>query len=829
MRSGDHYLRREFYAFVSESASGFAFLEECALDGVWYWDLERPDDPWISPRFWRALGYDPVERADDSPRSWRDLVEPDDVAAVIEAIARHGADASVACDQVIRYRHQSGSTVWMRCRGVATRDATGRPLRMIAAQTDLTEQMRRERAFEAESRRLEHRNLELQALVERAAETERRTFEARSEHERLFETSLTCLATASLDGWLLELNPAWERVLGWTRDELRSRPYLELVHPEDREPTMRAASGLAQGHDAVQFENRYQAKDGSYRWLLWNSSADLARERVYAVAHDVTERRRAESALVEARARAEQAAHAKSEFLAHMSHEIRTPLNAVIGFTNLLLESPLEPQQAKHLRMVQASGEHLLTIIDDILDFSKVEAGHLDFEHVPFDLRACIESSIDLVAGEAARNDIELTFELASRPPVALLGDAGRLRQIVVNLLANAVKFTERGDVHVQARTESVGDGRYEVQIEVRDTGIGIPPERMADLFQPFQQLDASTARRFGGTGLGLVITRRLLEAMGGQIEVESTPGVGSVFRCKVTLDASSVPLGLGTHPAAASLAGRRVLIVGERGASRAVLARHLAGWGTSADEANSPSDALRAIASGARFDAAIVDLPARARHELERELRGRARARALPVITLDAFGAGRPAAAEGGSVGVFVSKPVKPAELFDALVGSFAAAAGEHQDTPTPIRSVAATVAPTAPPRAATQHGLRILLAEDNAMNQAVFLSLLEVLGYEADVVADGEAAIAALERKRYDVVLMDVQMPRLDGIEATRRIVARWPAHERPRIVALTAHAMGDDRRECLDAGMDDYLSKPIELSRLASALSHCRVGGA
>jgi PAS domain S-box-containing protein len=645
-------------------------------------------------------------------------------------------------------------------------------------------------------------------------------------YEALFESSPIAIALLDPSGNVTSWNPTAERLFGYTSAEAVGRHIDDLVANSDelREEASRYTAigmGMPQGDFAHAITRRTRKEGTLIDVELFGAPVRVGGEPagLYAMYHDVGELQRA-------RREAEAATEAKSAFLATMSHEIRTPMNAVIGMTDLLLRTELDAEQRSFGEVIRTSGEALLSVINDILDFSKIEAGRLDLDRQPFDLRESVESALELVARDAADRGLDLAYLLRPGTPEALVGDAARLRQILLNLLNNAVKFTEQGEVVLTVDAEPLGgDGAaterqgesYRVHFAVADTGIGIPAERLETLFESFSQVDASTTRRYGGTGLGLAISRRLSELMGGTMWVVSQPGEGSTFHFTIEAEAAPRPERAYERAGAVPLAGRRVLIVDDNATNREILQWHTDAWGMVARDTGSPAEALEWIQRGDPFDVAILDMqmPGMDGLAVARGIRGMRDAGRLPLILLTSLG-WRDDGADEALFAARLTKPIRPSQLYDVLLDVLGAAAPRAMPDEEP-----SSVTPDS-----EGHPLRILVVEDNPVNRQLALLLLEKMGYHADVAVNGVEAVEAVERDGYDVVLMDVQMPEMDGLEATRTIHRRLAAR-RPHIIAATANAMQDERERCLAAGMDDYLSKPIRMEELAAALGRVRAG--
>ncbi len=618
------------------------------------------------------------------------------------------------------------------------------------------------------------------------------------------------LVVVSMDGKIVTVNNAICKVLGCAARDLVGMPFRRmLAQPETELPTQQfqTMKSLVQNVE-LELKTKNGRRIPFYFSVAILKSDKLAEGFVW-VGHDITEQRMADRALKQAKEEAEATARSKAEFLANMSHEIRTPLNAIVGMTRLLVATSLDGEQRDFTQTIQTSSEALLEIIDDLLNYSKIEAGKYELNTQPFSVQDCVEEAIDLLSGKAAEKHLELGYLLHSSVPTSVQGDPTCVRQILVNLISNAVKFTVRGEVVLSIRARTTSTRETEVAFHIEDSGIGIPEDRINRLFKSFTQADATTKQRFGGTGLGLAICKRLCELMGGGISVQSEVGVGTTFRFTIRVkEAPQPPSPLrGKVP---ELMDKSLLVASKSRVNREMVRRLAELWGMRVTACNSSGSALKK-AKHETFDFAVLDSrlsPVSGRPLIARML-GLVK-EAKPALLQLCFKGRKSGRHQADAV---LTKPIKPSMLYGTLLSIVEGK--PLQDGPRLARNFEEGMA--------ERHPLRILIAEDNVVNQKVALRLLEQLGYNGTIARSGLEALEALERKSYDLVLMDIRMPEMDGIETTRQICRRWPRTRRPRIIAMTANAQSSDRELCLQAGMDGYISKPFKFEVLVEALEN------
>jgi PAS domain S-box-containing protein len=622
------------------------------------------------------------------------------------------------------------------------------------------------------------------------AEMERNTF---------FSVSLDMLCISGASGYFKKLSPAFESTLGFTLEELYARPILEFVHPEDVEKTMKEIDKQTRLQMPVQsFENRYLCKNGEYRWLSWKSVP--VGGLMYAVARDITPNKIIEKTLIEAREAAESATKVKSEFLANMSHEIRTPMNAVIGMSGLLLDTEMTDRQRGFAEIIRNSAEDLLAVLNDILDFSKMEAGKLSFDMTDFDLRTSVEGAVELVAPEAHKKNLELISAINPDVPVHLIGDTGRLRQVITNLVSNSVKFTETGEVIVKVSKVSEVEADVRLLFVVEDSGVGISEESIQKLFTPFTQADNTTSRKYGGTGLGLAISQRIVGQMGGAMTLESVLGKGS--KVSFTANFAKQRDQISHRENLSNLQNRRIMIVDDNETNQQIVHSQLVSWGVRNGSPRDGEQALKllrqAAENGDPYDLALLDMhmPGMDGIALANKIKNDPKISQTHLILMTSVSGFESSTALAAGIETTLVKPVKQSALYNTIIN---------------VLSRTHTYKKASTPK--SQYALkgRVLLAEDNIINQQITILQLEAEGLSVDAVANGQEAINALKIAPYDIVLMDCHMPEMDGYQATQLIRENAQFKTIP-IIATTANALVGDKEKCLAAGMDDYISKPV-----------------
>ncbi len=772
-----------------------------AAGGLGLWDWHVPSGRAHFDARWVAmLGENPATLP---PREeeWSNRCHPEDLPVARATLQRHFAGETPLYQFLHRLRHHDGSWRWiMACGRLVSRTPAGEPLRMVGTHQDVTRQHLARLDLERNSAAFAHM--------------------ARLAQVGFWEVDLV----AGCIFWSEQVRAIHEV----TADYVPNLATATAFYPAEAGTEIsRLVQATIDRGEPFDVELPFVTARGNQRWVRSLGEAVRAAGVTVAIRgafQDVTESRRQREALAAARDAAEAAARAKAEFLANMSHEIRTPINAVIGMTELLQTTRLSPEQTEFTDTIRTSSQSLLALINDILDFSKIEAGGLQIESAPFGLRDCIEHAIELVAGQAAATKLELYSSLDPALPPGVLGDAARLRQILVNLLGNAVKFTAAGEVELILAAPPPEPGHPPMlRFTVRDTGIGIPANRLDRLFKTFSQVDASTTRVYGGTGLGLAISARLVALMEGRIWVESTPGRGSSFHVEIPFRPAADPFPPPGLPP--TLRGLSVLVVAPHPGLRRQLVAQTRAWGLRVVSAEDGASALARLEAGENFAAALLAAPAPDADPaaLAALLRRPSAPRLLPLVLLAPRGEPLRGFAELPATRV-VAKPPKSALLLDALVQVLRPAAIPPSSSALPV---AAPPPSAAPAESSAPSALRIVLAEDLPVNQRVALLILETLGHTASVANHGFEALALVSRQPVDILFLDVQMPEMDGLTCAARLCEDYPPETRPWIIAMTANALEGDRERCLAAGMDDYISKPISGPAIAAAIERAVEG--
>jgi len=651
----------------------------------------------------------------------------------------------------------------------------------------------------------------------------KRTREALQNNLKFLETLIDTIPNPvfykDVDGTIQGCNTAFaERIIGKYKNDIVGRTFRDIktITNEQYETLLKYDKELIKHKGVQTFETKITCGDGLVRNFIFYTAgyknSETTSAGIVSIMLDITERKMMETEIIKAKEAAESAARAKSEFLANMSHEIRTPLNAVIGLTSVMLDTKLNAEQRDSAETIRTSSEALLAIINDILDLSKVEAGEIQLESKSFNLYDCVESAIDLMANKAYDKKVELLYHIDNATPVTITSDVTRLRQILINLLGNAVKFTEHGEILLSVRPLRKGAGKHKILFAVKDTGVGISEEHLSKIFEPFKQADTSTTRKYGGTGLGLAICKNLTEAMGGKIWAQSFEGKGTTFYFNIEVSSGKkeeLDWPLQKDP---EIDGAKVLLLETNKTHSNMIADYMNRWGLNTTICHTLKDAVQCLKTK-ELDMVFFDeqICMSSSAQQKKSFLNLAAKKKIALIQLDNIGEKH--ICHKDFVSGYLHKPVKPAKLYKLLKQIVQGKLPSLDDSHTEKHI---------DDQFATNHPADIIIAEDNKVNQKVAIKMLSKLGYTADVVGNGQEVIDAIAQKRYDIIFMDIQMPVVDGLEATRIICEKWKTKDRPRIVGMTAHAFNEDRERGYEVGMNDYITKPISIEELARVLS-------
>lgn len=792
---GENEERRRVEEMLKVSDERLRLALESTQIGIFEWHVQS-NSLYYSPGVWTMLGYEPGV-IPNTPAAWTALIHPDDLAGYRAGVEQQLRGETHFIDPEYRVRNAKGEWRWLYARSRTVGQTSSQlPTRIIGTLQDITGRKKSEDAL-----RLSQATTRKLSLV--ASRTD------------------NLVIIGSKDGRIEWVNESFERVMEYQLNEVVGRIPLDLVvGPETSRSTIRRIKlAIARGQGISADIVNYSKSGKKYHMHLEvqpvrNEAGEL--ENFIAVQADISARVETEQYLRRAKAEADAASRAKSEFLASMSHEIRTPMNGVIGMTSLLLDTPLNHEQRDCVNTIRNSGEALLTIINDILDFSKIESGKMELEHLPFELAVTIEDALDLFSVQASSKKLELVYQVADDVPAWVQGDVTRLRQVLVNLVNNAVKFTPSGSIAISVRRihgKPTTDSRFAcLEFSVTDTGIGIPSDRLDRLFRPFSQVDSSTTRKYGGTGLGLAICHRLCALMGGEISVNSTVGLGSTFVFTIQIEPVNTPPGWGLPEVPARLNYGPVLCIEDHPVTQTRWQSFFQTWGARAVCAASAEAANEYLGSEAPPIAIVLD------YEMTESPNGRVLREAISqndiptVLLLPPGQSAQQLEIFTGRRGIATAtKPTRTHALIRAIQSLFDA----------PADSLPPFVVTSENKLLAHELPLDVLLVEDNPVNQKVALRFLDRLGYRADAVGNGLEAVNTLQNRSYHLVLMDLQMPEMDGFEAARQIRRRIPNERQPKIIALTANALHGDREQCLAAGMDDYITKPVKLLDIDQAI--------
>ncbi|MGM0607370.1 MAG: response regulator [Candidatus Muiribacteriota bacterium] len=787
----NEYLEREFNSLIKNDDKILHFLQSGVMDGIWYWDLQNPENEWMSDKFWQTFGYDPKLKKNLSSE-WQDIIFKEDLELVNKNLEQHLENPEIPFDQIVRYYHKNGSTVWVRCRGIAIRDKNGKPKRLLGAHTDITE--------------LKKYQFYLQ--------------KSRDEYNTVFngtQDAMFLVKVLKNDTFkFIKTNKIHQEKTGILLPDIQGKTPKELLGETLGKIIENNYKKCIENNKPFTYEEELDLIGGKRIWLTTLTPVFENKKVSYIVGSsvDITQRKNAEKNLRKAKVEAEKANKAKSMFLANMSHEIRTPLNGIVGFLQLLKKTEIGNIQKKYIENIENSTDSLLTVINDILDISKIEAGKFTLEKVCFDLHKEVESIMQTHIVRAHEKNLNLSFYINPDIPSLLIGDPNRLKQIFNNLISNSLKFTDKGDIYTEINLKEKYDNKIVIECFVQDSGKGINKENLNKLFKAFSQEDSSITRRFGGTGLGLSISKTIVELMNGSINIESEPDVGTKVSFIVEFEKCNEDIKL-FMPDFSELKGKKILLVDDYEKNRLIVKKYLEEYGTIIVEASKATEALDLIYNQDfnYYDIILIDykMPGMNGIDLAGFLKKDKKTENIPLLLLASV---EQSLENKDLIDGYILKPFNKTNLIQNILKLISQNKENilyENETKKNLEYNELTF----------RKDIKILLVEDNEVNREFFTTMIDGMGLKCDIAKNGKEALEKVSKNFYDVVFMDIQMPEMDGLTATKKIRKLDSENKNTLIIALTAYTMKSDLKKCIDAGMDDYLAKPLQIESIENIL--------